>query len=143
MLNEYNHDQALDVLEHLEDFCQQVVEYGHGSRVCFSSNHCPYIHIRNDLVVMLEDQGGHIGDWDVTYIVIYRRLEILALTTFIVKSFTWWLGFLCLVLFKGKCKVFFDKLGNMFRDIKLGTGMDRWELRLYLQWILFAKRSLT
>lgn len=159
-LDECDEDQTRDMVEHFEDLCQQTVKDGQNFRICFSSRHYPYIEIRNGIRITLEDQAGHRSDLD-AYIrsrlqtgrnpgaddihdkVLHMAGGVFMWVVLVVEILNKEFQRGRLFAVRRKLETIPDKLGNIFRDIYLRTGMDRQELVLCLQWILFAKRPLT
>ncbi|CAH0028824.1 unnamed protein product [Clonostachys rhizophaga] len=159
-LDECDEDQARDMVEHLEGLCQQAVKDGQNFRICFASRHYPSIEIRNGIRITLEDQAGHRSDLD-AYIrsrlqtgrnpeaddihdkVLHMAAGVFMWVVLVVEILNKEFQRGRLFAVRRKLETIPDKLGTIFRDMYLRTGMDRQELVLFLQWILFAKRPLT
>ncbi|CAG9955837.1 unnamed protein product [Clonostachys rosea f. rosea IK726] len=149
-LDECDEDQARDMVEHFEDLCQQAVKDGQNFRICFSSRHYPYIEIRNGIRITLEDQAGHRNDLD-AYIrsrlqtgrnreaddihdkVVHMAAGVFMWVVLVVEILNKEFQRGRLFAVRRKLETIPDKLGNIFRDMYLRTGMDRQELVLCLQ----------
>ncbi|CAG9984408.1 unnamed protein product [Clonostachys byssicola] len=159
-LDECDEYQARDMVEQFEDLCQKATEDGQNFRICFSSRHYPYIEVRNGIRIILEDQAGHRSDLD-AYIrsrlqtgrnpeaddihekVLHMAAGVFMWVVLVVEILNKEFQRGRLFAVRRKLETIPDKLGNIFRDMYLRIGMDRQELVLCLQWILFAKRPLT
>ncbi|KAF7544871.1 hypothetical protein G7Z17_g9620 [Cylindrodendrum hubeiense] len=159
-LDECNVDQVEELVDYFEDLGQCAVSNRIRFNICFSSRHYPHIDIQYGRKLILELQDGHENDIT-SYIrsklkvgkgksaeEIKGKMQIKAHGIFI------WVVLVVNILnaeFKGgrifDVKKRLDsiptKLSDLFMEILSGDQQNLQDLRLCIQWVLFAKRPLT
>ncbi|KAF5678647.1 nacht ankyrin domain-containing protein [Fusarium circinatum] len=158
-LDECAEDEVEDMVGYFEDLGAFAVETKTRLRVCFSSRHYPLIDIKYGLKLVLELQRGHKDDIS---LYIQQRLNIgkseraAGIRSQIqVKSggvFMWVVlvvGMLNteykngrIFAVKRRLDVIPTKLNDLFKEIISRDRRNLQDMRLCIQWILFARRPL-
>ena len=160
-LDECKEDDVRDMVGFLEDLGQEAIAREISLNVCLSSRHYPYISIRRGISLTVEDQRGH--DEDIIAYVDDKlssengspQMEELKSDICEKSSGV----FLWVVLVVQILRKTFDhgqvhamrkrlreippELGGLFADILTRDVENKDRSILILQWMLFAKRSLT
>jgi ankyrin repeat protein len=160
-LDECKEDDVRDMVGFLEDLGQEAITREISLNVCLSSRHYPYISIRRGISLTVEDKLGH--DEDIIAYVDDKlssengspQMEELKSDICEKSSGV----FLWVVLVVQILRKTFDhgqvhamrkrlgeippELGGLFADILTRDVEDKDRSILILQWMLFAKRSLT
>ncbi|KAL4958986.1 uncharacterized protein BDV14DRAFT_206112 [Aspergillus stella-maris] len=158
-LDECDEQQVVDMIQYFEELAEECAAKSVQFRVCFSSRHYPYIHIKRGLRFTLESQTGHSKDME-TFVKSRLRISdptiLEELRPQILEKAAgvfMWVVLVVDILNKedrrgglAMRKRFAElpaNLSELFRDI-LRRDTDNMEhLQLCLLWILYAKRPLS
>ncbi|KAF4977269.1 hypothetical protein FZEAL_6157 [Fusarium zealandicum] len=157
-LDECDEQQAMDMIQYFEDLAEDCTMKGVRLRICFSSRHYPYIHIRRGLQLTLENQLGHDEDLS-KYVESYLRIRdqtlVLELQPHLVEKASGvflWVILVVDILNKEnrKGRLALKKrlaevpagLSELFKDILERDTSNKNDLLLSVLWILYAKRPL-
>lgn len=158
-LDETSEDDVRALIEHFDLLVTKALESGSRMLVCFSSRHYPAINVRYGQRLILENEDGHSRDMD-EYVnarlqagdstraeELKPRLKKKANGVFM------WIVLVIEILNKEflQGRIFAvekrleelpAELGDLFRDMMKRDGDNMEDLRLCLQWLLFARRPL-
>lgn len=159
-LDECKDEQVRDMVRFFEHIGERTLSAGIDFRICFSSRYYPHITVRHAINLMLEGQQGHSRDI-ADYIRSELRIGCSAIATEIRKEIQlkasgvfMWVVLVVKILNKEydrgrvhvlrrKLREIPDDLHDLFRDMLMRESHDHDELVLCIQWVLFAKRSLS
>ncbi|KAF4945998.1 hypothetical protein FGADI_11501 [Fusarium gaditjirri] len=158
-LDECAEDEVEEMVEYFEDLGASAVETKTRLRICFSSRHYPHIDIKYGLKLVLELQQGHEKDIS---LYIQQKLKIgksessaAIRSKMQVKSggvFMWVVlvvGILNeeykngrIFAVKKRLEILPTKLSDLFKEIISRDQKNLQDMKLCIQWILFARRPL-
>jgi hypothetical protein len=159
-LDECEEQQIRDMIRFFDRVGERTASAGIGFQICFSSRHYPHITIQKRLSLVLEGQEGHSQD-----ITNYLESELKIGQSKIAQQIRIELQdkasgvFMWVVLVVGILNKEYDRgriyalrrrlqeipgdLQALFRDILTRDSHNKDELVLCIQWVLFAKHSLS
>ncbi|KAI1382375.1 hypothetical protein F4677DRAFT_452091 [Hypoxylon crocopeplum] len=141
-LDECNDDDVVDMISFFEDIGERAVEANVRLHICFSSRHYPTIIIRWGIQIVLEDEKEHSTDiarYIKSKLKLANSRQADGLRSQILDKSAGvflWVALVIPILNKACAK------DNLFDLILTRDRVDIQELRLCVQWILFAKRPL-
>ncbi|KAM3503841.1 hypothetical protein MY10362_003955 [Beauveria mimosiformis] len=158
-LDECSSDQVEELVEYFEALGEDAEQNGFRLNICFSSRYYPYIDIQYGLKIKLEAQGGHEED-----IAMYIRNKLRIGTSKTAEEiktgmqakakgiFMWVVLVVDILKAEYQGGRIFDvkkrlaalpaELSDLFREILARDQKNIGDLKLCIQWILFAKRPL-
>lgn len=158
-LDECNESDVRDMISFFEQIGEVTASAGTQLRICFSSRHYPEITIKKGLNLILEDQTEHTED-----ITKYTNSELRIGQTKLAKQIYSELQekavgvFMLVVLVVGILNKEHDRgkihklrqrlrelpgdLHELFRDILTRDALNKEQMLLCIQWVLFARRPL-
>lgn len=158
-LDECDEDEVREMVSFFEDLGEEAISNGRAFRVLFSSRHYPHITIERCVEMILEDQQGHSQDIDKYLFSELRagkgkqaqqiRQEIVERASGIFM----WVVLVVQILNKAsdhgqahalqkKLREIPSDLNELFRRMLTRDCQNMDEMKLCLQWILFAKRPM-
>ncbi|KAK2600180.1 hypothetical protein QQS21_005051 [Conoideocrella luteorostrata] len=158
-LDECDEDQVRDMVAYFKEVVQHAFEAGDILQICFSSRHYPFMNIPQDRKIILEDQIGHADD--LKKYIDNKLASDPALYTLEVKDeiirkaqgvFMWivlvvdilnreiWRGRAFAV--RKRLAEIPGELADLFKDILTRDEENIADMRVCIQWILFANRPL-
>ncbi|KAH0552862.1 hypothetical protein GP486_006936, partial [Trichoglossum hirsutum] len=159
-LDECEERQIRDMISFFEHLSELAMSVGVKFQVCFSSRHYPHITIRKNLDLVLEGQEGHNQDitnyldseLKIGYGEVAKQIRI-ELQEKASGIFLWVIlvvGILNKEYDSGRIHVLQRRLQEipsslheLFRDILTRDSLNRDELVLCIQWVLFSRRPLS
>ncbi|GFF52755.1 ankyrin repeat and protein kinase domain-containing protein 1 [Aspergillus udagawae] len=157
-LDECDEQQVINMVQYFKDMAEQSTNNGILLRICFSSQHYPYIAIRRGIRLTLEDQTGH-GEDLATYVA--SRLQIKDpvlledLQTQLLRKAAGVFMWVILVVdilnkeyrhngltLRKRLAELPSNLSELFKDTLRRDKENMAGLRLCILWILLAKRPL-
>ncbi|KAM3550005.1 hypothetical protein ARSEF4850_008557 [Beauveria asiatica] len=158
-LDECSSDQVEELVEYFEALGEDAQQNGLRLNICFSSRYYPYIDIQYGLKIKLEAQGGHEED-----IAMYIRNKLRIGTSKTAEEiktgmqakakgiFMWVVLVVDILKAEYQSGRIFDvkkrlaalpaELSDLFKEILARDQKNIGDLKLCIQWILFAKRPL-
>ncbi|KAK8148068.1 hypothetical protein G3M48_000410 [Beauveria asiatica] len=158
-LDECSSDQVEELVEYFEALGEDAEQNGLRLNICFSSRYYPYIDIQYGLKIKLEAQGGHEED-----IAMYIRNKLRIGTSKTAeeiktgmqakaKGIFMWVVLVVDILkaeyqdgrifeVKKRLAALPAELSDLFKEILARDQKNIRDLKLCIQWILFAKRPL-
>ncbi|TQV91543.1 Pfs, NACHT and Ankyrin domain-containing protein [Cordyceps javanica] len=158
-LDECAPDEMEELVDYFEDLGQDAMESESRLGICFSSRYYPQFDIQHSLKITLECQDGHEKD-----IAMYIRNKLKIHNTQTAEEVTTqirtkakgifiWVVLVVKILnglyhrgrifeVKQQLAALPDQLGDLFREILSRDKLNSGDLKLCIQWILFAKRPL-
>ncbi|KAM3444331.1 hypothetical protein MY4824_000220 [Beauveria thailandica] len=158
-LDECSSDQVEELVEYFEALGEDAEQNGLRLNICFSSRYYPYIDIQYGLKIKLEAQGGHEED-----IAMYIRNKLRIGTSKTAEEiktgmqakakgiFMWVVLVVDILKAEYRSGRIFDvkkrlaalpaELSDLFKEILARDQKNIGDLKLCIQWILFAKRPL-
>ncbi|KAM0745351.1 hypothetical protein ACQRIT_000735 [Beauveria bassiana] len=158
-LDECSSDQVEELVEYFEALGEDAEQNGLRLNICFSSRYYPYIDIQYGLKIKLEAQSGHEEDISM-YIRNKLRIgtsktaeEIKTGMQAKAKGIFMWVVLVVDILkaeyqggrifeVKKRLAALPAELSDLFREILARDQKNIGDLKLCIQWILFAKRPL-
>lgn len=159
-LDECPVNQVEELIEYFEEVCKAAVLHGAPLTICFSSRYYPQIDIQYSHTIDLEEQEGHEKD-----IALFIRnklkvgtgkaaVKVKAEVQAKAKGIFMWVVLVVDILkaeyrngrifdVKKRLAALPAKLSELFKEILGRDQINLGDLRLCIQWILFAKRPLT
>lgn len=157
-LDECDEQQVMEMVRYFEELAESCASTGVQIRICFSSRHYPYIHIRHGIELTLEHQQGHSDDMS-NYIQSNLRITSTALVEelrpqMIEKAAGVFLWVVLVVdilnkenrrgrlALRKRLAEVPSGLSELFKDILRRDENNMEDLLLCILWILCAKRPL-
>lgn len=157
-LDKCDDDQVQDMVTSFEDLGESAAEAGTRFYVCFSSRHYPHITLRCGRQLTFEDQLGHSQDLE-RYVKnkliagsgknvnevrdkILRKASGVFMWVVLVDIFNKEFNNGRLFAVEKRLDKITGKLSELFRDMLRRDNDNMADLRLCIQWILYAKRPL-
>ncbi|KAF1734198.1 putative ankyrin repeat protein [Beauveria bassiana] len=158
-LDECSSDQVEELVEYFEALGEEAERNGLRLNICFSSRYYPYIDIQYGLKIKLEAQDGHEED-----VAMYIRNKLRIGTSKTAqeiktemqakaKGIFMWVVLVVDILkaeyrdgrifeVKKRLAALPDELSDLFKEILARDQKNIRDLKICIQWILFAKRPL-
>lgn len=159
-VDECTRSEVRDMVDFFEQLGQEATEKDIPLRICFSSRHYPYIHIRHGLKLTLEAQEDHESDLktyldarllfnmdrsfpDIRAQILRKAAGVFLWVVLVVDILNgvWQQGFMFAV--HETLQQLPGELGDLFRSILNRDSENMEHFRLSVQWILYSERPLS
>ncbi|KAI9862819.1 MAG: hypothetical protein M1824_000949 [Vezdaea acicularis] len=160
-LDECEENEVRDMIEFLEQLANDALSRGVYLNICLSSRHYPHIRIKKGIQLVIEGQRGHDGDIakyvnskleaegqgpeidDIKAEILRKASGVFLWVVLVVQMLNKAFDHGQVHAVQTQLLAIPDKLDDLFTDIWIRDAENKDDSILLLQWLLFARRSLT